>query len=84
MCVCVCVTWLLDVQFARAEAVEKLAGAWGGASEGGRVIILYQQVLVEVSQGCSTTRLQPGVGGCVWQGGEVQEVLQGSGVTHAV
>lgn len=68
-------TWLLDVQFARADAVDELGGLRGGA------IRLNQQVFVEVTDPAAS--LQLWVGGCLCTlslssalGVEVHQVLQ--------
>lgn len=72
-------TWLLDVQFARADAVDELGGFRGGA------ISLNQQVLVEVSHPAAS--LQFGVRGrlCTLTlsssvAVEVHQVLEGAAV----
>lgn len=70
---------LLDVQFARADAVDELGGFRGGA------VRLDQQVLVEVSH--PAAGLQFGVGGCFRAlalspsvSVEVHQVVQGAAV----
>lgn len=58
VCVCLCLpssTWLLDVQFAQADAVDELGGFRGAA------VRLDQQVFVEVAD--PAAGLQLGVGG---------------------
>lgn len=72
-------TWLLDIQFARADAVDELGGFRGGA------VSLDQQVLVEVSH--PAAGLQFGVRGrlCTLTlsssvAVEVHQVLEGAAV----
>lgn len=72
-------TWLLDVQFPRANAVDELRGFRGGTEA------LNQQVLVKVSD--STSGLQLRVRGCfcigslsLAMGVKVDQVLKGAAV----
>ena len=82
MCVCLCLsssTWLLDVQFARADAVDELGGFRGGA------VPLDQQVLVEVADPAAGLQLGEGGRFCTLTlfspvGVQVHQVLQGAAV----